>query len=1343
MSNEFDFSGSSFLDSLQGAEPAPTSTSSTSIADKNELQSEQAPSTIGNTEEVTTVNTAENASSAVVITESTIQNFEQNLPQKEILRESVSGIEIDTTTVDSVSSHETTSLHEGEPELTSTVSSTSVSPITSQHANPFLQNGSEGSSFAELLKGSNTLVNETQNISGNGSDFQKIITSQSYQELSVSSITNQTSTSSIYTDNTQIRTTTYSNGEMNQLGSHVTKTQIITQPQSISQSLSQTNLQNFPQTNQLSLPQTQQFTHQPIQNQPQFSIQGQSHNVIQNNQFHQLPVQPNSNNSLNSTPNFLDQGNHSLNRSTNNLLGNSFTNNQIPKNNSFNDLNNSSFMNTYQDVAPQNSVGSNRPDIQHQRTSSASTPIFYSSQQYPQFSPSNSNSSTPQPQPQSQLQHQPQTHTPQLSSAHSSPQPLQRQNSYISNQQYNSEYPYQQNQLNASPFQGINQGQAFQNQQNQQNQILNQQGYFPYQNQSLQQNQYQNQFTPAYQDSNAYQYSNSNPLLYPPNQASHIRQSSSEFAFDVTTLPNKMMQDQFHNFSKTLPRPIVNCGFGGKLVVMFPKRAMRLNNNVPEHELPFSQNSEIKIYNLSKVLKENEYMRALTQYPGVFSNTQKDSIISYINQIVLQYDRIVSIMGKSLSPENLIEKQIWELLRVFISLDKLTEDSIEDALHQVKLILLQQKDQTIQNNSLNQWQNEQTFNENQLNTFESMHLNPNVPTPQQQLQYIQQVQKLLIEGRIEQACDVACSGHLWGHALLLASMIDKATYTKVVTLFASESFSDGSPLKSLYLMFADRGDLLFQNNLYTQNFQNLQQNSQRQNSVNQLCKNWRENLAILIANRTSSSGEIIEKLGDALWKENNLVHCSHFCYLIGDFLSRKNHVPSIVALIGANHRKKTPGSRPFLDACSIQRTEIYFYFLKLHNPNIVPTTLIAFRLLYAYMLAEAGFLPLATKYVIDLQQQVNQLREKSFNFSSYFLHQLNVLEDRLKGSGEMKKTSGVSIFSSLFSKVDSTINSMMSSDPESPKPNKSSPAPSVPSTPKQSNPESNDTNNSGNKSWLGSWFGKKKKGANLGTGNTRKWSDKLQRYIPIDADENTFVDQRDEPPPPSINDISELSSTPTSTTSATSTPVFNSMTSRKYGGYASYGSVPTYFSPMNSLQPQQPQQLQQPQQPQQPIPYQPQQQPMRPAFQSYNQTPTQAFQPNSNPNPSPIQLDQYTSQEAHQNESIEAPATYLSQSQSLNQLPIQPNQSNQLNQPIQPIQQQPMRPAFQPYIPPAQVFQPTFQPNPSPNPQDQISQDAPQNDPNEYTYGWSEVQWGDGDMRISSGYGPEETNNKQ
>jgi hypothetical protein len=70
-------------------------------------------------------------------------------------------------------------------------------------------------------------------------------------------------------------------------------------------------------------------------------------------------------------------------------------------------------------------------------------------------------------------------------------------------------------------------------------------------------------------------------------------------------------------------------------------------------------------------------------------------------------------------------------------------------------------------------------------------------------------------------------------------MIGEEEYQKVIVKFSKTCFMESSPLQSLYITFADKSEKLFDD--FTDN---------------KFYENWKDNLSIILSNRTENSGNL-------------------------------------------------------------------------------------------------------------------------------------------------------------------------------------------------------------------------------------------------------------------------------------------------------------------------------------------------------------------------------------------------------------------------------------------------------------------------------------------------------
>lgn len=128
---------------------------------------------------------------------------------------------------------------------------------------------------------------------------------------------------------------------------------------------------------------------------------------------------------------------------------------------------------------------------------------------------------------------------------------------------------------------------------------------------------------------------------------------------------------------------------------------------------------------------------------------------------------------------------------------------------------------------------------------------------------MKQLEQLLVNGKLKEASQLALVNRMWAHAMLLGSMADRETYETAVSQFADSLSSvpgmgTGSPLRTLYMIFAGCGDNLFKPSpkITVDQFGNQYASHSLQSSQDQIakiCEKWQENLAIILANRTQGT----------------------------------------------------------------------------------------------------------------------------------------------------------------------------------------------------------------------------------------------------------------------------------------------------------------------------------------------------------------------------------------------------------------------------------------------------------------------------------------------------------
>ena len=262
---------------------------------------------------------------------------------------------------------------------------------------------------------------------------------------------------------------------------------------------------------------------------------------------------------------------------------------------------------------------------------------------------------------------------------------------------------------------------------------------------------------------------------------------------------------------------------------------------------------------------------------------------------------------------------------------------------------------------------------------------------------LDEVQRLLLRGKREEAVSCALRCGNFALALLLASVCDHATYQSTARRFIDQALHKGSPLHTVSSLFANQIQPT-----------ESDPNEFWSDSSEDLKNTWRYHLASIMSNQTRGWKKIVISLGDQLFNLG-LIHASHFCYIVSGCPVSSELDPSArLVLVGCNHKHSrnialmTPGAIE-----SFERTEALEWAKRKGNPNAAIIMLQNFKLKYACILADFGFEKEAKLYIDSIRKVTGlSLRETEINkskknaatiktYSAGFSTHLDIFEDRL------------------------------------------------------------------------------------------------------------------------------------------------------------------------------------------------------------------------------------------------------------------------------------------------------------------------------------------------------------
>ncbi|XP_034945595.1 uncharacterized protein Sec16 isoform X2 [Chelonus insularis] len=384
------------------------------------------------------------------------------------------------------------------------------------------------------------------------------------------------------------------------------------------------------------------------------------------------------------------------------------------------------------------------------------------------------------------------------------------------------------------------------------------------------------------------------------------------------------------------------------------------------------ERARVDIVRLDSLLMHDPIARELRAYPGplIKGVTHKKTIIEYCEAKI----------KKASTNDDLIDRASYILLYQLMIM--LIQQNGNVVGVDIATLLLQNKEaypHEVNGNKNESMRRESTISQRSGGKEGSVHEDaPQEIENTKQQKTIEQMtnefRNTLIYGLVQEALEYAMNEGLWGHALFLASKLDKRTHASVMTRFAN-SLPAQDPLQTLYQLHSGRVPA----------------------SVTCVSDpkwdDWRPHLAMIISN-TSANPEInrraITTLGDTLVARGD-IYAAHFCYILAqiEFGTYGSSGVKLV-LIGANHHKLY---RDFATFEAIMLTEIYEYARNLSESEFTLVGLQIFKLETAQRMVDYGLIEKALLYLEQIA--VNIVKEPP-KYKQSFVNDVYTLSERIK-----------------------------------------------------------------------------------------------------------------------------------------------------------------------------------------------------------------------------------------------------------------------------------------------------------------------------------------------------------
>ncbi|THH10201.1 hypothetical protein EW145_g1508 [Phellinidium pouzarii] len=506
--------------------------------------------------------------------------------------------------------------------------------------------------------------------------------------------------------------------------------------------------------------------------------------------------------------------------------------------------------------------------------------------------------------------------------------------------------------------------------------------------------------------------------------------------------------------------PIVNFGFGGKMIVCFHTSPM-LDTGF-DVALSTRKRTDVHMRFLYKVVPELPLDVSATAYPGPLfgdpgtpvttlvrtttssnakSKVKKAKVLSYLEERAEEIERGLGYLTSGSIERRRADGRLAlvRLLRVLVNHDgqlhgsPASENAIREAILP-RLALTQDATKFL---------NAPTGAALASGSFGSAS-DKEKPLAEYAVRpsALETLQDFLLRGEKRKAYHYALDEKLWAHAMVISSSMDKEAFKEVVNEFIRTELGvkpgtrAGAPvmnghesLRLAYSLYSGQSSTAVQHLFPTKSLQagpslalqpptpmkymtplspNFPLPSLATNIPSEILSQWQEYAIMLFSGQMGAeSSSSLTTLGDYLIS-NDWVEAAHCCYLLSPQSSPIGGVgaPSVrVVLIGSQSPQHNPTF--FKDPDSFIFSEIAEFALSLHAPAKGQEHFMGFphlqvyRLVRAFQLAEMGHIPLAKRYC----EAINTAAFRPSPYlSQLFSDQLKELSNRIAGNPEFDKT---------------------------------------------------------------------------------------------------------------------------------------------------------------------------------------------------------------------------------------------------------------------------------------------------------------------------------------------------